>query len=196
MVLTRSPADLRASPKVLAPPVEPRLGRELLPLVVLAALLGLACRGHFVKPHGDFYEFRETGHALLRGELPASFKRAPVFPVLVAATGTLLGSIVATETPPDQLAAGWINALLLPCNVVLTYLIGRRWFGGGARWAAVWVALLPVGLYCTAHVLVEPLLLTTVLLTVWLTRRRSKWAYLAAALAALTRYDAGRRGGG
>lgn len=169
---------------------EPRLYRDLLPLIVLAGLLALACRGHFVKPHGDFYEFRETGHALLCGELPRTFKRAPVFPVLVAATGTLLGTLVTTETPPDQLAAGWINAALLPCNVVLCYLIGRRWFGAGARWIALWVALLPTGLYCTAHALVEPLLLSTVLLTIWLAQRRSRWAYVVAAVACLTRYDA------
>jgi hypothetical protein len=169
---------------------EGRPWRDLLPLLVLSLALALACRGHFIKPHGDFYEFRETGHALLRGEFPASFKRAPLFPVLVAALGDLLGATFATETPPDQLAAGWINACLLPCNVALVYLLGRRWFGGGARWAAAWIALLPVGLYCTAHVLVEPLLVTTILLTVWLAQRGSRWAYLAAAATSITRYDA------
>ncbi|MFQ5806853.1 MAG: hypothetical protein ACE5I3_10425 [Phycisphaerae bacterium] len=188
--MTRSPADLKALPIAVAAPVEPRLHRELPPLVVLAALLALACCGHFVKPHGDFYEFRETGHALLRGELPPTFKRAPVFPLLVAAAGTLLGTILTTQTPPDQLAASWINAALLPCNVALTYLIGRRWFGAGSRWTATWVALLPVGLYCTAHVLVEPLLVGMILLTIWLAGRGSRWAYLTAALASMTRYDA------
>jgi hypothetical protein len=153
-------------------------------------LLALACRGHFIKPHGDFYEFRTTGHALLRGELPPTFKRAPLFPVLVAAAGRLLGAIATTETPPDQLAAEWINAALLPINVALLYLIGRRWFGAAARWAALCFALLPIGLFCTAHVIVEPLLVATILLTVWLTQRRSRWAYVAAAAAMMTRYDA------
>ena len=142
--------------------LEPRVGRELLPLIVLAALLALTCRGHFVKPHADFHEFRSTGHALLRGELPPTFKRAPVFGVLAAAAGTVLGAVVSTETPADQLAASWINAALLPCNVVLCYLVGRRWFGAGACWAAVWFAVLPMGLHCTAHVLVEPLLVCVV----------------------------------
>lgn len=188
--MTGAHAELHASFPTLGPVAEPRTHRDLLPLVATAVLLALACRGHFVKPHGDFYEFRETGQALLHGELPRTFKRAPVFPVLVAATGTLLGAILTTEMPPDQVAAGWINALLLPCNVLLCYLIGRRWLGGSARWAALWLMLLPTGLYCTAHALVEPLLVSTVLLTIWLAQRGSSWAYPAAALACVTRYDA------
>ena len=188
--MARSSDDPAVHSHSSATPFEPRLGRELPPLIVLAALLALTCRGHFIKPHADFYEFRETCHALLRGELPPTFKRAPVFPLLVAAAGTLLGAVVSTNTPADQLAAGWINAVLLPCNVVLSYLIGLRWFGPGARWAAVWVAMLPVGLCCTAHVLVEPLLVGTVLLTVWLAQRGTRWSYLAAVAAMMTRYDA------
>lgn len=164
--------------------------RELLPLLVLAALLAGVCRGHFVKPHADFYEFRETGHALLRGELPASFKRAPVFPVIVAAGERLLSAFGPTQTPPAQLAAGWLNALLLPASVGLAYLLGRGWFGEAARWTAAWTALLPIGLYCTGHVLAEPLLVATVLLTLCLAQRGSRLSYVAAALATLTRYDA------
>ena len=189
--MTRQSANDPGRPAAAAAPVEERSARrELLPLVIAAILLAFPCRGHFVKPHGDFYEFRETGRALLRGELPPTFKRAPVYPLLVALGGTAAAAAGATEIPPDQLAAEWLNAVLLPCNVVLVYLIGRRWFGSGARWAALWTALLPVGLYCTAHVLVEPALLATVLLTVWLAQRGSRWAYAAAALALMTRYDA------
>lgn len=170
--------------------LEPRLGRELAALVVLATLLALVCRGHFIKPHGDFYEFRETGRALLHGELPPTFKRAPLYPVLVAAAGTLLGALLSTDTPADQLAAGWINVLSLPGSVVLSYLIGRRWFGAGARWAAAWIAMLPIGLCCTAHTLVEPMLVVLVLLTVWLAQRGTRWSYVAAVAALMTRYDA------
>ncbi len=162
----------------------------MISVVLLAAALGVANRGHFIKPHGDFYEFRETGHAILRGALPPTFKRAPVYPLVVAATGNLLHRIAATDTPADQLAAEWINALLLPANAALLLLLGWRWGGGGARWAAWWFALLPIGLYCTAHTLVEPLLVATCLLTVFLAERGSKWAYLAAAVATMTRYDA------
>ena len=164
--------------------------REIASVVLLAAALGLACRGHFVKPHGDFYEFRETGHALLRGELPPTFKRAPVYPVLVAAAGDLLARLGTGETPADQRAAEWINALLLPTNAGLCLLIGLCWGDTRSRWAAWWFALLPIGLVCTAYTLVEPLLVATCLATILLAARGSRWAYVAAAVATMTRYDA------
>lgn len=161
--------------------------------VVALALLGLAVavpwRGHFVKPHNDFYDFRETGRALLDGRLPDSFKRAPLYCVLVAAGGSVVGAIGWSETP-DLAAAQWLNALLLPLNLVLTYLVGRRWLGGAARWAAVVLALCPVGVHCTSHAIAEPLLITTILLTIWLAQRGSALAWLAALLACSTRYDA------
>jgi len=163
---------------------------DSLPLVVTAALLGWVCQGHYVKPHADFHEFRESGAALIAGEIPPTFKRGPVYPVLIALAGKTLGRLVQTETPADQLVAGWLNGFLLPCNVLLIYLIGRRWIGSASRWPALWFSILPIGLYCTTHLLVEPLLTATALLTVWLGGRQSRWAYLAASLAIMTRYDA------
>ena len=159
-------------------------------LLIGAMLLGLACRGHFIKPHGDFYGFRETGWALLHGETPPTFKQAPAYPLLLASVGALVRAVGRTSTPADQVAAEWINALLLPCNVLLCYAIGRRWLGRLAPWAALWVLLPPIGLYCTTHTLVEPLLLATILSTVRLAQSGSRWAYLAAAVATVTRYDA------
>ena len=158
-------------------------------LVVLGLIVSLTFRGHFVKPHSDFYEFAETGRSLLAGELPASFKRAPLFPILTAAAGRGLSGLEWVEAP-EQAAAEWINALLLPLNAVLAYLIGLRWFGRAARWAAVWLIFLPWGVYCTAHVIVEPLLICTVLLTLYAAQRGTRWAYVMAALASITRYDA------
>jgi len=158
-------------------------------LVVLGLIVSLTIRGHFVKPHTDFFQFRETGHALLHGHLPDSFKRAPLYPVLVAAAGSLLGLIYPFEVP-DQLAAEWINTLLLPLNAVLMYLVGRRWFGPGARWFAAWLLLVPWGIYCTAHTIAEPLLICMILLTVYAAQRGSWVAYVAACLASLARYDA------
>jgi hypothetical protein len=162
---------------------------DIAALVVLGLIVSLTVRGHFVKPHTDFFQFRETGQALLHGHLPASFKRAPLYPVLVAAAGSLLGLIHAFEVP-DQLAAQWINALLLPLNAVLMYLVGRRWFGPGARWFAAWLLLVPWGTYCTAHTIAEPLLICMILLTVYAAQRGSWVAYVAACLASLARYDA------
>lgn len=157
----------------------------MLALLALGLVLGLACRGYYAMPYTDFVEFVDCGHAWLRGELPPTFKRGPVYPVLVVGLAKLLPG-----EAPEFHAAEWINALLLPANGLLVYLIGRRWLGAGARWSAVWVLLLPMSLYCTAHVIVEPLLTAGILLTVGLAQRGSRWAYVAAAAATLTRYDA------
>lgn len=158
---------------------------DLLALAALGLIIGLACRGHFVMPFADFFEFADSGHAWLRGELPETLKRAPVYPLLVAGLGQWLPG-----EAPEKTFAEWLNALLLPCNAILLCLIGRRWFGSSARWAAVWYLLLPLGLYCTAHVIVAPLLTCLILLAIYAAQRNSAWAYVAAAAATMTRYDA------
>jgi hypothetical protein len=73
---------------------------------------------------------------------------------------------------------------------MLLYLSARKWLGGASAWAAAWFLLLPVGFDCTAHLLLEPLLTAMVLLTLWAAQRGSAWAFLAAAAATMTRYDA------
>jgi len=155
-------------------------------LALLGLTIGLACRGHFVMPYADFFDFIESGHALLAGTLPASLKRPPVFGLLVVG----LSRFVPLEAA-ERVVAEWLNALLLPGNGVLVYLVGRRWFGPAARWAAAWFLLLPIGMFCTAHLIAEPLLTTVALLTLWMAERsRIGGAYVLAALATMTRYDA------
>ena len=158
---------------------------DIIAIFALGLVVALTCRGHFVVPHADFHEFLDSGHALLSGELPPTMKRGPVYGVLVVALGRLLPVELA-----DRVAAEWLNVLLLPLNALLIYLIGRRWFGGAARWAAAWFVILPFSLYCTAHVFAEPLLTFFILLTVLAVQRGSGWGYAAAALATMTRYDA------
>jgi hypothetical protein len=167
----------------------------VLVLLTLGLALAAACFGHFIKPHGDFYEFRETGPALLSGRLPDSFKRGPLFPLTVALTGRCIGAVVTTERPADQLAAEGVNAALLPVNGLLVYALARRWLGRAARWPAACFLLLPLGLYSAAHALVEPLLITLTLATLWAAGPgaidRRKWlAYVIAGAAAVTRYEA------
>ncbi len=154
-------------------------------LLILGLAIGLACRGHFVMPYSDFFEFIDGGHALLHGHLPPTLKRPPVYGVLVVT----LSKLVPAEAP-ERVVAEWLNALLLPINGLLVYLIGRRWFGAAARWATVWFLLLPIGMYCTAHLISEPLLTCLILLAVWLAQRGTAWAYVAAAAATMARFDA------
>lgn len=161
--------------------------------VLAAAGLGLAVCGHYDKPHGDFFEFCDAGHALLAGRLPETLKRAPVYPVLIALAGDALDKLsplLALPRPADQLAAEWLNALLLPVNVWLLIRLGRASCGPAAAVWAICFALLPIGLYCTANTLVEPLLTCETLITLLLVERGSSAAWIAASLASVTRYDA------
>lgn len=161
--------------------------QEIVGLLAIGLTAAVVVRGHFVMPHPDFLEFVDTGRDFLSGRLPATLKRAPVYPVVV----TLLGRLLPLEAAP-RVAAEWLNVLLLPLNGLLLWTLARRWAGAAAaRWAAAWYLLLPLGLYCTSHAIVEPLLSTAILLTVLsVDFERWGWAYAAAALAAITRYDA------
>ena len=166
-------------------------------LSLLGLLIALPLRGYFAKPANDFLELCEVGVALVHGQVPPTFKRAPVYPLVVGAGGVALRAIGVADPPPEQMAAEWLNVLLLPLNAVLVYLLGRRWCLTGAhatdaaRWWAAWFVLVPWGVYCTAHLLLEPLLITTILGTVLLAGGRRRWpAYVAAAIATMTRYDA------
>lgn len=165
-------------------------------LTLLGLLIAVPLRGHFVKPHSDFFELCEVGVALVHGEVPPTFKRAPVYPLLVGGGGAALRALGVHDPPPERLAAEWLNVLLLPINGVLVYLLGRRWLVAGARggdaprWWAAWFFFLPWGVYCTTHLVLEPLLITTLLGTVLLAGSRHRWpAYAAAAVATMTRYD-------
>lgn len=186
-----TPANQATLPAKGAAHDSPRAAHTLdvMILIVLGLVVGLSLKGLALKPHGDFYGLWETGDALLHGELPASFKRAPVYPLLVAALGSILRAAGLGEVPPQR-AAEWINALLLPVNAVLVYWLAQHGAGGIARWVAWWFVLLPIGMYCTTNALVEPLLVTTLLLTLVAAQRRSGWAYVWAAAATMTRYDA------
>lgn len=195
---------------------------DALALGLLGLLLALPLRGYCVRPHIDFFDLSEPAYDLVHGRLPRSFKRAPVYPLVIGLGGEALRQGGITEPPPEQVAAEWLNTLLLPVNGVLVYFLGRRWMqhaasgrpadraaprpgaaacvrptgaaiyaAGHARWLAVWFLFLPCGLYCTTQLLLEPLLVTTVLVTLLLSGAPRRWpAYVAAAVAVMVRYDA------
>lgn len=166
------------------------LALDLAAILLIGSALALSVRGYFLRPHEDFFELLETGQTLLRGELPPSLKRAPLYPLVVAAGGALLEAAAPGEIPAPQRFAEWLNALLLPINGVLVYFVARRWTAGAARWVAFAFLPLPWGLYCSAHLLLEPLLATMLLLTLLAVGRRPGLACAFAAAATLTRFDA------
>lgn len=159
-------------------------------LAVAAALIALAVVGHFAKPHGDFFEFRETGRALLRGDWPHTTKRGPVFPILIAALGSAIERIAPQVETPDARAAELVGAASLVAMAVLAALILLRWRCGGSVYWGMLILLIPDGFEWASLGLVEPLLGALVLATVYLRVRESKWAYAAASIASITRLDA------
>lgn len=170
---------------------------EILAIVSLGLAIALPLRGHYLKPHADFIGFHDTADALADGDFGASHKRAPVYPALLAIGGGALRKLGFSDPPPRIVFAGWLNSLLLPVNAVLVLLIARHWLAAlrlpllAARWVSIVFLILPLGISLSAHLLVEPLLTAMTLAAVLAGGCRHRaLAYLVAATATMTRYDA------
>lgn len=169
---------------------------DLAAVLLISCATALALRGHFIKPHIDFFDFYEAANAFQHGHLAPTLKRAPIYPAILAVGSWITDALVDTVRPPMQVFAEWLNAALLPVNAVLVWMLGRRWLRALegderiAAIAAIWFCCLPWGMYCTAHLLLEPLLVTVVLATVVLAGSARLWcAYFVASLAIMVRYD-------
>lgn len=153
------------------------------------AILAAAWHGHFIKPHYDFYEFHEVGAALLRGEMPPTFKRGPVYSLLIAGIGESFRAVGFGGDFAPWVAAKSLNTAAMGANAGLICLILLHWRVPGARWWAFSAACLPWGIYCSAQGIAEPLIVLFMLLSLHGIQRSSAGGAVFAALAALTRYD-------
>jgi hypothetical protein len=140
--------------------------------------------GHTVVPISDFPDLFKVGSDLLSFQRPSRFMQAPVLGLLQNMLYPLAwGSC-------RELTAGWLlNAILHPFNLVLLWLVGKRIIGR----SAIWVACILIINHWTIYLLTEPIIETTylffILLTFYLIFARSRWAYLAASIAAMVRYE-------
>lgn len=140
--------------------------------------------GHKVVPNPDFTGFVHVGRQLLSFQLPSSYKRLPMLGILQVSISSLVGG-----NHPD-LTAGWLlNAILHPFNIVLIWLIGRRFIGRAAIWVAIVAAINPWTLRMVEDPIVETTLLFFTLLSFYFIVRRSKWAYLFASITSMVRYE-------
>jgi hypothetical protein len=165
-----------------------RRERVLLALIAVLLLLGIfqsaTYWGHSPVPHFDFPAFYPLGHTLLGGELPSNYKRVPVVGLLQAS----LSHVAGGQAP--ELRAGWlINSLLHPLNIVLVFLVGRHLIGNWSFAVAVLYSVNPFTIEMLTQPIAETTLVFFILLSIWLIYRRSRWAYLAAAIASMTRYE-------
>jgi hypothetical protein len=158
-------------------------------------LLGLLCLGTalywsvqyrpFLVPNNDYYSFERVAKAFGSGELPRSFKRGPIFPLLMAGLAPAM-----PEPHPELHAALVLNMAFSIGALVLLFRLAARLLGAGAL-------LVPVLFATTAQFhamglqpLVEPSLGFFCVATIVLFEARSPWQYAAAAAAALSRLEA------
>jgi len=140
--------------------------------------------GHTVVPISDFPDFFRVGRELLSLQMPTSFKLAPVLGILQN-----LLVFVSWGSPPE-LTAGWLlNAVLHPFTVVLLWLVGKRIIGRSAVWFAIIASINPWTVYYLTEPIIETPFLFFILLTLYLIFRRSRWAYLAASVTTMVRYE-------
>ncbi len=140
--------------------------------------------GHAVIPNSDFPDFFREGRNLLSLHLPQSFKHAPVLGVLQ----NLLYPFA--WGPSRELTAGCLlNAVLQPFTVVLFWLVGRKIIGRAAVWFAIIASINPWTIYSLVDPVVETPFLFFILLSLYLIFRRSRWAYLAASITSMVRYE-------
>ncbi len=138
----------------------------------------------FSVPHLDYFDFLAVAESFSAAELPVSFKRAPLYPALMA-----LGALFAPGADPYLTAARWINVLATPVALILTYLFAKPALGRWSVWAVAWLASSAVftlnGAQPVCEMFYSALILGTLVVT-----GRGGWPYLLGGLAALTRYEA------
>ena len=189
--IRHSPRSESGSGLTVLAPLEQDSGRDrhlhLLFVVLLAAygvFQSIRFFGHQVVPNSDFFDFIKVGRELWSFQMPSSFKRAPVVGLLQVGISKMVGG-----RQPD-LTAGWLlNSIVHPLNILLLYGIARRLIGRSAFVFAALTIINPWVLDAMIHPVAETTLLFFILLTFWLLFRRSRWAYLAASIATMTRYE-------
>lgn len=140
--------------------------------------------GHAVIPNSDFPDFFREGRNLLSLHLPHSFKHTPVL-------GVLQNFLYPFAWGPSrELTAGWLlNAILHPFTVVLFWLVGKKIIGRATVWFAIIASINPWTIYSLVDPVVETPFLFFILLSLYLIFRRSRWAYLAASITSMVRYE-------
>jgi hypothetical protein len=165
-----------------------RLDWLLFGILCLATIACWSAQYHpFVVPNNDYYSFERSAQALGSGTLPASFKRAPVFPLLF---GLLARALPLPESHPELHAALVLNMAFSIGALALLFLLAARSLGSGALLVPILYATTEQFHDMALQPLAEPSVGFFCLLTLVLFQARSPWQYAAAAAAALARYEA------
>ncbi len=155
-------------------------------VIVGYALLFILRHYNFMAvPQPDYFSFRDVARSFARLSWPFYFKRAPLYPALIA-----VGALVAPGRDPFLTAAAAGNVVAAGAVLALTYFWARR---SASRWAPLVVALVATFSQfplLAAIPLCETVLLLLILAAALSAGRGSGWTYLWAGAAAATRYEA------
>ncbi len=165
------------------PPIWPWLLLGAVTIVCLGSWLPFYA--DFESPNPDFFGYEEMARAIYHLQVPPAFKRMPVYPLAMGALAVVL------PTAHPYLHAGLIlNLMLSVASLWMLFLLARHWLANAAPAVVVLFAAAPVFSLMAGQPLLEPMLGFLVLLTFYLLARQSNFAYLAAMLASMTRYEA------
>jgi hypothetical protein len=139
----------------------------------------------FLLPNNDYHSFERVAKSFGSGELPGSFKRGPILPLLMVGLSPAM-----PEPHPELHAALALNMAFSIGTLVLLFRLASRLLGAGALLVPVLFATTAQFHAMALQPLVEPSLGFFCLLTLVLFQARSPWQYAAAAAAALSRPEA------
>ncbi len=135
-------------------------------------------------PHFDYFEFREVAESFSSGQVPAGFKRAPLYPALMA-----LGAAFFPGADPFLTPARAISLAAAPVALVLAYVFAGPVLGRWRLVAVAWFGSASVFVLYAAQPICD-MLFTALILAAFVAAGRGYVGYLFAGLAAATRYEA------
>lgn len=156
-------------------------------LIVGSMLFWLPHYAAFVMPNPDYFGFWEMARSIYEWRTPEDLKRSPVYPAMFG----LLAQLLPVDRPYLH-AMLILNLLCSAASLIVLYLMTRPLVGPAALVVVAAVVMSPLHALLATQPLLDPFILLTALLTLWLATRAdrvSRWAWVCAALGALTRQE-------
>lgn len=180
---------LQQTPGALIDPAEQAKPVEWVFMGILLAMgvyLSIVYFGQKAVPNSDFTAFVRTGDQILHFQMPGSFKRVPMLGILQIA----VGQFMFTSPHPVLTGALVLNGILYTLSILLFYKIVRFFIPPvGSFCLCLMAAINPYALLMVVDPIAETAIVFFIMLTVLLILKRSRWCYLAAMLASMTRYE-------
>ncbi len=156
----------------------------LIILLIFGSYKAIILFGANPVPNPDYSGFVSVSQRILHFQMPDTFKRPPVTGILPV----LLSNFVGGHHP--ILTASWLaNALLSIITVVFLWLLARQLIGSSAVFFAIIATLNPWLLRLQTVPIAETTMVAFMVITFYFICKHSRWAYLFAMLASMTRYE-------